>query len=59
MRRRVSGEITNLYLCPVSTKVQVLGFGLYHLTECVGKNSVQRSPLNLLGGHAALAPVCP
>ena len=32
-------QVTNLYLCPVSTKVQVLGFGLYYLTECVGRNS--------------------
>jgi hypothetical protein len=32
-------QITNLYLCPVSTKVQVLGFGLYYLTEWVGKHS--------------------
>jgi hypothetical protein len=32
-------QVTNLYLCPVSTKVQVLGFGLYYLTEWVGKHS--------------------
>lgn len=32
-------EVTNLYLCPVSTKVQVLGFGLYYLTEWVGRHS--------------------
>jgi hypothetical protein len=25
--------VTNLYLCPLSTKVQALGFALYHLTE--------------------------
>jgi hypothetical protein len=30
--------LTNLYLCPVATKVQVLGFGLYYLTEWVGRN---------------------
>ncbi len=32
-------EVTNLYLCPVSTKVHVLGFGLYYLTEWVGKHA--------------------
>ncbi len=32
-------QVTNLYLCPVSTKVQVLGFGLYYLTEWVGRHS--------------------
>ena len=31
--------VTNLYLCPISTKVQVLGFGLYYLTEWVGKRA--------------------
>ena len=31
--------VTNLYLCPVSTKVQTLGFGLYYLTEWAGKNA--------------------
>jgi hypothetical protein len=31
--------VTNLYLCPVSTKVQVLGFGLYYLTEWVGRSA--------------------
>lgn len=28
--------ITNLYLCPLATKVQVLGFGLYYLSEWRG-----------------------
>jgi|ERR1041385_657687 hypothetical protein len=31
--------VTNLYLCPVSTKVQTLGFGLYYLTEWQGKGA--------------------
>ena len=31
------GQYTNLYLCPVSTKPQALGFALYYLTECIGK----------------------
>jgi len=26
-------RVTNLYLCPISTKVQTFGFGLYYLTE--------------------------
>ena len=26
--------ITNLYLCPLSTKAHVLGFALYYVTEC-------------------------
>ncbi len=25
---------SNLYLCPLSTKAQALGFGLFYLTEC-------------------------
>ena len=28
--------ITNLYLCPLSTKAHVLGFALYYVTECLG-----------------------
>jgi hypothetical protein len=30
------GVITNLYLCPVATKPQALGFALYYLSERVG-----------------------
>jgi len=29
--------ITNLYLSPLSTKAQTLGFALYYITECIGK----------------------
>lgn len=29
--------ISNLYLSPLATKVQALGFGLYYLFECVGQ----------------------
>jgi len=29
---------TNLYLCPLGTKVQALGFSLFFLAECRGKN---------------------
>jgi len=31
-----SRPLTNLYLCPLATKVQTLGFGLYFLTELLG-----------------------
>lgn len=31
--------ITNLYLCPLATKAQVLGFTLYFLTECTTKSA--------------------
>jgi hypothetical protein len=31
--------ISNLYLCPVGTKVQALGFALYFLSEKVGTNT--------------------
>jgi hypothetical protein len=31
--------ITNLYLCPISTKALTLGFGLYYLSEWSGKNA--------------------
>ena len=30
-------KITNLYLCPVATKPQALGFAIYYLSECVGR----------------------
>ena len=30
-------DFTNLYLCPLATKAQVLGFGIFYITECVGK----------------------
>jgi hypothetical protein len=33
-RRRLERGITNLYLSPVGTKPQVIGFGLYHIFEC-------------------------
>lgn len=33
-RRRA---ITNLYLAPLGTKAQVLGFAIYYLTECIGQ----------------------
>lgn len=29
--------ISNLYLSPLATKVQALGFGLYYLYECIGQ----------------------
>jgi hypothetical protein len=31
--------VTNLYLCPVSTKAVVLGFGLYYLREWTGRHA--------------------
>lgn len=30
-------EIGNLYLCPLSTKAQTLGFALFYVTECLDK----------------------
>lgn len=32
-RERAGGRFSNLYLCPVGTKPQALGFALYYLTE--------------------------
>ena len=32
-------EISNLYLCPVGTKVQALGFALFYLTERMNTNT--------------------
>jgi hypothetical protein len=40
LRRR--DRVTNLYLSPLATKAQVLGFALYYLTECQG------APVSLL-----------
>lgn len=31
-------KITNLYLSPLSTKAQTLGFALYYITECIGES---------------------
>lgn len=33
-QRRKERPITNLYLSPLGTKPQVIGFGLYHIFEC-------------------------
>ena len=33
--RTRSSEEMNIYLCPVGTKPQVLGFGLYYIKECL------------------------
>lgn len=33
------GPVTNLYLSPLSTKAQALGFALYHMAECGSKNA--------------------
>lgn len=30
-------EITNIYLCPISTKAHTLGIALYYITECLDK----------------------
>jgi hypothetical protein len=38
-RREKMGTITNLYLSPLATKPQALGFGLYYLGECMGRNA--------------------
>jgi hypothetical protein len=35
-RERLHSGITNLYLCPLATKPQALGFALYYLYECRG-----------------------
>lgn len=36
--REAKRSPTNLYLCPLGTKVQALGFSLFFLAECRGKN---------------------
>jgi hypothetical protein len=30
-------QFTNLYLCPLSTKPQVVGFGIFYINECLDK----------------------
>lgn len=35
-RERAAGRLSNLYLCPLGTKPQALGFALYYLTEWQG-----------------------
>ena len=41
-RIRCEKSITNLYLCPLATKPQVLGFALYFLREC------KRQPVSMI-----------
>ena len=36
-KQRRRKNITNLYLCPLATKAQTLGFTLYYLFECQEK----------------------
>lgn len=36
---RARSDITNLYLCPLATKVQALGFALFYLTELSNTSS--------------------
>jgi hypothetical protein len=40
------GPISNLYLSPLATKPQALGFALYYLAECVGKNASILFPIS-------------
>jgi hypothetical protein len=35
--QELQSSIKNLYLCPLATKAQVLGFGLFFLMECMDK----------------------
>lgn len=35
-REVAAGHLSNLYLCPLGTKAQALGFALYYLTEWLG-----------------------
>ncbi len=37
--RQRYGSISNLYLSPLATKPQALGFALFYLAECVGRNA--------------------
>lgn len=36
--RKQQGHIANLYLSPLATKPQALGFCLFYIGECIGKN---------------------
>jgi hypothetical protein len=40
------GPISNLYLSPLATKPQALGFALFYLAECVGKNASILFPIS-------------
>jgi hypothetical protein len=37
--RLAHGPIANLYLSPLATKPQALGFALFYIGECIGKNA--------------------
>lgn len=39
MSRSRNGGITNLYLSPLATKPQALGFALFYIGECIGRNA--------------------
>lgn len=34
---KAKGRLSNLYLCPLSTKAHVLGFAIFYVTECIGQ----------------------
>jgi hypothetical protein len=36
---KIHSPISNLYLCPLATKAQTLGFALYYLNECLGSSA--------------------
>jgi hypothetical protein len=44
--RQRYGPISNLYLSPLATKPQALGFALFYLAECVGKNASILFPIS-------------
>lgn len=50
-RLKLKGKIINLYLCPLGTKPQVLGFTLYHLLEC------QDKPVSIIFPFCNLYPI--
>jgi hypothetical protein len=45
MREKI-GPISNLYLSPLATKPQALGFALFYLAECIGKNASVLFPIS-------------
>ncbi|MCC7210310.1 MAG: hypothetical protein E3K40_15030 [Candidatus Brocadia sp.] len=44
-RESAKRTITNLYLCSVATKPQSLGFAIYYLTECLGRDVSMLYPI--------------
>ena len=45
-KRLLSSPISNLYLSPLATKAQAVGFGLYYIKKCINSNASMIFPVS-------------